>query len=155
MVSGLEAAGGSRFEEILMRIMYYLAGFILVMVAPIIVTMLYGASSPQLMTFSFILYVILAGIMEGIVSTPILPASIDVALALIALFNYASLYSLSSEVNITLLPLFVVERHGGHSVIAPDFSQVSLLILLFIHRDRLRDLAKHLLSRASRRHKEI
>ncbi len=139
-MSGLEA-GEEPANEALMKLLYYLVGFIMVMAAPIVVILMYGSASPQLLTFSFILYAILAGIIEGLSNSPIIPASIDVALVLIVISNYASLHSISSQIRLQPVPLAVIERYGGHSVIAPDFSQIALLALLIIHRKQLARLS--------------
>ncbi len=136
-MSGLEA-GGEAASGALMQLLYYLVGFILVMAAPILAAIIYGSASLQLMTFSFIIYAILAGIVEGMVNSPVVAASIDIALILTMISNYASIYSTRIEgfmkASVSIWPLIVVESYNGHTVFAPDFTQLSLLTLLYIHR---------------------
>ena len=122
-------------------ILEYLAASMLALLAPMAVAIAYsGKPTLQMVAFSFLALAIIASIISGFYEAQLIERIVDVSLAYTVIFHYLTVisYSTSRSLDISILPLFIVERSGARPpILEPDIGQFVLLILIYRHRRTL------------------
>ncbi len=127
-------------DEQVPAILEYLAASVVALLAPMVVAAIYARKPTlQMVTFSFLALAIVASIVAGFYESRLLERLVDASLAYTVLFHYLTMLSYSSSgLDVTLAPLFIVERSGAHPpVLEPDIGQIVILVLLYRHRRAL------------------
>lgn len=76
---------------------------------------------------------------------------ISCILLIIAMAHYTVLALSTRYVNITILPLLIVERYREYSVFYVDYGQLSILLLLLLWRNKIKSI-KTLIRRINYKH---